>query len=163
MKAVLRMAVAVSVVSVVGGCSSPPDLSALPTNTKPDTVICEPPKICDVYVKSNDPGGSGMPVDSPRIVSSFVSAEFLSDNRAQITIAATVKNFGNKPSAPFNVVFKTPDSAETDRPGQPALFVLRFEAGIQPGASVVKKGTVLANSQPAFLWLLTPVQRGSTK
>ncbi len=163
MKAILRMAAAVSVVSAIGGCSSPPDLAAVPTNTKLETKICEPPKICDVYVKSNDPGGSGMPIDSPRIVSSFVSAEFLSDNRAQLTIAAIVKNFGDKPSAPFDVVFKTLNSAESDKPGQQALFILHFEAGIQPGVSVVKKGTVLANSQPAFLWLLTPVQRSPAK
>ena len=165
MKKVLRVAAAVSVWAAIGGCSSPPDLPSIAPNTTPETIVCEPPKPCNLVVdsKSVDGGGSGMPLDSARIVSSFVSAEFLSDNRARITLAALVKNVGDKPSAPFDVVFKTLDSAETERKGQPALFILHFEGGLQPGATAVKKGTVLANSQPASLWLLTPVQRSPAK
>ena len=165
MKAILSVAAAVSVLAAIGGCSSPPDLPAIAPNTTPETIVCEPPKPCNVVIKgkSIDDGGSGMPLESARIVSSYVSAEFLSDNRARITLAALVKNVGDKPSAPFDVVFKTLDSAEAERKGQPALFILHFEGGLQPGATAVKKGTVLANSQPAFLWLLTPVQRSPAK
>jgi hypothetical protein len=163
MRALFNTAFVLVALATLGGCGTSLDIADSPENAKLEVTPCEKYSGCGDNSGSGDPGGSGMPDPSFRIVTSYVATEDASDGRSKLTLAATVQYTGREKSGPIVVVFKTADLRSNDGKVAPAIFVLRFEAGLRPGETVTKKGSTVVAGRPSYVWQLTPVQRINAK